>query len=342
MTDNLPFLSSAFPRFRRLRRSAGLRDMLAEVHLDPAHLVLPLFLVPGRGIRLPIASMPCVFQLSPDEALREIEGALGEGIRSCLLFGVIPQDKKNEHGSVALDPENVVCETLRLIRGRSLPVVTITDLCFCEYTSHGHCGPLTGVARDGQRTVDNDATVGLLARQAVNHIRAGADVVAPSGMMDGMISGIRGGLDAAGFSDTAILSYAVKYASAFYGPFRDAVGSAPSFGDRRSYQMDFRRRREAVAEAAADLAQGADILMVKPGMPCLDILRDLRERLDAPLAAYQVSGEYSMIKAASANGWLDGRAAMLESLVALRRAGADFILTYFAREAARALREDSR
>ncbi|MCC7518934.1 MAG: porphobilinogen synthase [Verrucomicrobiae bacterium] len=339
MTDPLRSSLPASPRFRRLRRSAALRELVAEIRLDPARFVLPLFLVPGRGQRLPVASMPCVFQLSPDEAIREIEAALAEGICACLLFGVVPADQKDERGNAALDPENVVCETLRLLRGKNLPVVAITDLCFCEYTSHGHCGPLAGIGRDGFRTVDNDATVGLLARQAVNHARAGADVVAPSGMMDGMVSGIRAGLDAAGFTDTAILSYAVKYASAFYGPFRDAAGSAPSFGDRRSYQMDFRRRREAVAEAAADVAQGADIIMVKPGMPCLDLLRDLRERLDAPLAAYQVSGEYAMIKAASANGWLDGRAAMLESLVAFHRAGADFVLTYFAREAARALRE---
>jgi porphobilinogen synthase len=342
MPDSLTPLLPAYPRFRRLRRSAALRDLVAEVRLDPSQLVLPLFVVPGRGLRLPIASMPCVFQLSPDEALREIEGALAEGIRACILFGVIPQEKKDDHGGAALDPENVVCETLRLIRGKALPVVAITDLCFCEYTSHGHCGPLSRVGRDGLRSVDNDATVGLLARQAVNHARAGADVVAPSGMMDGMVAGIRAGLDASGFADTAILSYAVKYASAFYGPFRDAAGSAPAFGDRRSYQMDFRRRREALAEASADVAQGADVLMVKPGMPCLDVLRDLRERLDVPLAAYQVSGEYAMIKAASANGWLDGRAAMLESLAALRRAGADFVLTYFAREAARALREEPR
>lgn len=342
MSDFPRSLLPAFPRFRRLRRSAALRDLVAEVRLDPARLVLPLFLVPGRARRHPVASMPCVFQLSPDEAMREIEEALAEGIRAFIFFGVIPREQKDDLGSAALDPENVVCETLRLVRGKGLPAVAITDLCLCEYTAHGHCGPLSAADKDGPRNVDNDATLELLSRQAVNHARAGADVVAPSGMMDGMVARIRAGLDAAGFAETAILSYAVKYASAFYGPFREAAESAPAFGDRRAYQMDGRRRREALAEALADVNQGADVVMVKPGMPCLDILRDLRDRLEVPLAAYQVSGEYAMIKAASANGWLDGRAAMLESLVALHRAGADFLLTYFAREAARALREEAR
>jgi porphobilinogen synthase len=332
-----PAPSASFARLRRLRYSPVLREMVAEVRLHPANFILPLFVREGRQVRREVKSMPGVFQLSPDETVRELKAAAKLGIRGCILFGVIDRQAKDSRGSVALSPKNVVCRTLRMIKAEQLPVVAMTDLCFCEYTSHGHCGILAEGSGSLPQTVDNDATLEILAQQAVNHAEAGADLLAPSGMMDGMVTAIRGALDQAGFWHLPIMSYAVKYSSAFYGPFRDAADSAPAFGDRRSYQLDCRRRREARLEAQADLEQGADILMVKPALPYLDILRELRERVDVPLAAYQVSGEYAMIKAAARNGWLDEKAVMLESLTVIKRAGADLILTYFACAAARAL-----
>ncbi|MDD2707123.1 MAG: porphobilinogen synthase [Verrucomicrobiae bacterium] len=324
-------------RFRRLRYSPALREMTAETRLHPSQLILPLFVCAGRGVRRAVPSMPGVFRLSPDQIVRDLKEAEKLGLRAFILFGVVDARQKNPSGSEALRRNNVVCETLRMVKKAGIRMAAITDLCFCEYTSHGHCGPITRLRKTDVQTVDNNATLALLGRQAVIHAEAGADVIAPSGMMDGMVAAIRFALDRADFQHLPILSYAVKYASAFYGPFRDAAGSAPGFGDRRSYQMDGRRRREARLEALADLEQGADMIMVKPGLPYLDILRDLRETANAPLASYQVSGEYAMIKAAAKNGWIDEECVMMETLTSIKRAGADLILTYFAREAARLL-----
>jgi porphobilinogen synthase len=323
-----------FARYRRLRSSSTLRDLVAEVKLNASNLILPIFVREGLKIRQEVSSMPGVFQLSPDQVIVELKKAQKLGIKAFILFGVINSKKKNDRGTAALDSENIICHTLKVVKKSGIQMVAITDLCFCEYTSHGHCGVLTSKS---PRTVDNDLTLELLAEQALNHARSGADVIAPSGMIDGTVGTLRRALDENGFSHLPILSYAVKYASSFYGPFREAAGSAPSFGDRKSYQMDGRRRKEALLEAKADLEQGADILMVKPGLPYLDILRDLREKFNVPLAAYQVSGEYAMIKAAGQKGWIDSKAVMMESLVSLKRGGADLILTYFALEAAELL-----
>jgi porphobilinogen synthase len=325
--------SEFFPRYRRLRSLPEIRDLVAEVQLSPADFILPLFVTEGSRVRNPVSSMPGVFQLSTDQIIEDLKRAESLGIKAFILFGITPQEKKDAKGSHAIDPQNLICKTLEKIKSSGIKMVAITDLCFCEYTSHGHCGILTS----DSLSVDNDATLHSLSQQALNHARSGAHMIAPSCMMDGMIKTLRTTLDENGFSQLPIMSYAVKYASAFYGPFRDAAQSAPSFGDRKSYQMDARRRKEALLEAKADLDQGADILMVKPGLPYLDILRDLRESFQIPLAAYQVSGEYSMIKAASEKGWIDEKAVMLESLLSMKRAGANLILTYFAREAAAAL-----
>jgi porphobilinogen synthase len=311
-----------------------MRGLVAEVELRPADLILPLFVREGREIRKEVKSMPGVYQLSPDQVVKDLKVAEKLGIKAFILFGIISSKEKDERGSEALNSGNIVCETLKAVKKAGIQMVAITDLCFCEYTSHGHCGILTSKPVP---TVDNDSTLELLAEQALNHARSGADMIAPSGMIDGTVGVIRKALDENGFLHLPILSYAVKYASSFYGPFRDAAESAPSFGDRKSYQMDGRRRREAILEARADLNQGADILMVKPGMPYLDILRDLKEVFHVPLAAYQVSGEYAMIKAAGQKGWIDEKGVMMESLLSLKRAGANLILTYFAREAARIL-----
>lgn len=324
-----------FSRLRRLRSSSVLRDLVADVKLSSSDLILPLFVKRGEGVRQSIASMPDVFQLSPDQAVADLRVAESLGIKAFILFGVIDKKEKNEAGDAALDGNNIICDTLRLIKQSGIKMAAITDLCFCEYTSHGHCGVLADV--HGVKAVDNDATIKRLAQQAVNHAHAGADIIAPSASMDGMVRMIRKGLDEAGFTGTPILSYAVKYASAFYGPFRDAADSAPAFGDRKSYQMDARRSREALLEARSDLEQGADMLMVKPGLPYLDILQKIRQEFDVPLAVYQVSGEYAMIKAAAQKGWIDEKAVMIESLMALKRGGADLILTYFAIEAAKFL-----
>ncbi len=323
----------SFPvdRPRRLRRTPALRRLVRETRLVVDDLVQPLFVVPGTGVREEIASMPGQYHLSVDLAAGEAARLAELGVPAVLLFGI--PSYKDEMGSAAYDDEAEVQRAVRAIKSVAPDLAVITDVCLCEYTSHGHCG----VIHDGE--VDNDATLELLARVAVSHARAGADIVAPSDMMDGRIGAVREGLDAEGFTRTAILSYAVKYASAFYGPFRDAAGSAPQFGDRRGYQMDPANGEEALREAALDLEEGADMIMVKPGMPCLDVLAAVKATFARVTAAYQVSGEYAMLEAAARQGWLDRKRSVLEALTALKRAGADFILTYYAGEVAGWLRE---
>jgi porphobilinogen synthase len=321
-------------RLRRLRRLAALRELVRETELTPGDMILPLFVRHGQGIRREIASMPGQYQLSPD-TLVEVAGQAWElGIRAVILFGI--PARKDEVGSEALDTEGIIPQAIRTLK-RALPdLLVITDECFCEYTSHGHCGVLS--EQTGRLDVDNDRTLEMLGRQCVVHAQAGADIVAPSGMMDGMVAAIRQALDAAGFSHIPILSYAAKYASAFYGPFREAAESPPQFGDRSTYQMDPANSDEALREIALDLAEGADLVMVKPALAYLDIIRRAKERFAVPLAAYNVSGEYAMVKAAAARGWLDERRVVLEILTAIKRAGADLILTYHALDAARWLR----
>jgi porphobilinogen synthase len=316
---------STFPatRLRRLRRTGALRSLVRETRLDVADLVYPLFVGPESMAN---EELPALGRFSVDDLAREAEELLGLGISAVILFG-IPEEKDDE-GSGAYAADGIVQRALRALRERYPDLVLITDLCLCEYTSHGHCG----VIEDGE--VANDATVELLARTAVSHVEAGADVVAPSDMMDGRVAALRAALDEAGFSDTAIISYAAKYASAFYGPFREAAESAPSFGDRRGYQMDPANVREALRECELDVAEGADVLIVKPALPNLDVLRAVRERFDLPVAAYNVSGEYAIVKAAAARGWMDERQAATESLTAIKRAGADFVVTYWAKELA--------
>ena len=325
-------------RPRRLRRTESIRRMVRETTLRPEQLVLPLFVRPGRDEVRPIASMPGVEQRSVDRAVQLARQAWEAGVRSVILFGI--PDHKDAEGSGAWDPDGPVARAVAEIKAALPEMVVATDVCLCEYTDHGHCG-LLRPRSDGALDVANDPTLELLAREALCHARAGADVVAPSDMMDGRVGAIREALDAEGFGEVAVLSYAVKYASAFYGPFREAAESAPRTGPshRRSYQMDPANAREALREAALDEAEGADLLMVKPALPYLDVLRSLRERTALPLAAYQVSGEYAMLQAAAAAGMLELRAAALEALLSIRRAGADLILTYFAVEAARWLAE---
>ncbi|HEV2293432.1 MAG TPA: porphobilinogen synthase [Tepidisphaeraceae bacterium] len=324
-------------RPRRLRQQPQLRAMLQTVQLCRSDVIVPIFVREGTNIRQEVASMPGIFQMSIDVALPWLAQRAEEGFLSYLVFGVIERTRKDAVGTAALDEGNVVCQLLRQAKEQKLPMAGITDLCFCEYTSHGHCGPLTDDA--GERaTVKNDDTVERLVRQAVNHAKAGAAVVAPSGMMDGAVGALRKGLDGAGFADVSILSYAVKYASAFYGPFRDAADSAPQFGDRRGYQMDpSRDPPEALREARLDVEQGADMVMVKPAGPCLDVIAAVRRAVDVPLVGYQVSGEYAMLEAAAGNGWLDHDRAVLESLTAIKRAGADLIITYYAERLAKLL-----
>ena len=312
-----------------------MRGLVRETHLEPGALVYPLFVCPGEGVRKEVGSMPGVFNLSIDEAVKEAEACAALGLGGLLLFG-LPAEK-DERGSGAWDDDGIVQQTLRALKKvRTLDsLVVIADVCLCEYTSHGHCGV---VARDGVGyEIENDSSVSLLAKTAVSLAAAGADIVAPSDMMDGRVEAIREALDGGGLSGTPILSYASKFASAFYGPFREAADSAPQFGDRRSYQMDGANLREAMREIDQDIAEGADMVLMKPAMPYLDVIRAARERYDVPLGAYQVSGEYSMLQAAFARGWLEPQRAMLESLVGIRRAGADFIVTYFAKDAARVL-----
>jgi porphobilinogen synthase len=311
-----------------------MRRLVRETRLDPANFILPLFIVPGEGVRNPISSMPPQCQLSIDLAVEECREIHALGISGVILFGL--PEAKDEEASGAYDDQGIVQRAIRAIKREVPGLLVMTDVCNCEYTSHGHCGKI--VDGPGGPDVDNDITLGWLARSAVSHARAGADIVAPSDMMDGRVAAIRAALDAGGFSNTPILSYAAKFASVFYGPFREAADSAPQFGDRRSYQMDPANGREAMKEIALDLEEGADMIMIKPAMPYLDLIRQARDRFgDVPLAAYQVSGEYSMIMAAAANGWIDHDRAMMESLTSIRRAGADFVLTYFARPAAKLL-----
>ncbi len=317
---------------RRMRRSEPLRALVRETVLDPGDLIYPLFLCPGEGVRNAVSSMPGVFNLSVDEAVREAEEAASLGIGGLLLFGL--PDAKDEQATGAWDDDGIVQRGLRALKQSpaSKKLVLIADTCLCEYTSHGHCGKVIETS-DGW-TVDNDPSLDLLARTAVSQAKAGADVVAPSDMMDGRVGAIRRALDAAGCAQTPILSYASKFASAFYGPFREAADSAPQFGDRKTYQMDGANLREALREIALDLEEGADMILMKPAMPYLDVIRAARQRFTVPLGAYQVSGEYSLLQAAFERGWLDRDRAILESLVGIRRAGAGFIVTYFAKDAA--------
>ena len=322
-----------FPEYRprRLRRTETFRAMIRETRLAPEQMIYPLFVLPGKGVREPVVSMPGVFRLSVDQLAAEARDCLALGVRSVLLFGL--PDKKDGLGSGAYAKNGIVQQAIRELKNRAPEMTVVTDVCLCEYTDHGHCGCLAG------EEVDNDATLELLARTALSHAQAGADMVAPSDMMDGRVSEIRTALDEENFHNVPIMSYAVKYASAFYGPFRDAAECAPQFGDRRGYQMDPANSREALREATLDVDEGADILMVKPAIAYLDIIARLHDEFDLPVAAYQVSGEYAMIKAAAERGWIDGERVMAESLIAIRRAGADIILTYFAKEMARVLNE---
>jgi len=316
-------------RMRRLRATESIRNMVRETRLAPSQLILPLFVCPGEGVRREIGSMPGNYQLSIDELVRECAEAQSLGLGGILLFGL--PETKDESASGAYAGDGIVQRSICALK-RELPrLLVITDVCNCEYTSHGHCGKIV----DGE--VDNDQTLDWLARSAVSHARAGADIVAPSDMMDGRVGAIRAALDQNGFQNTPILSYAAKFASVFYGPFREAADSAPQFGDRRSYQMDPANGREAMREIELDLEEGADMIMVKPALPYLDLICQARQRFDVPIAAYQVSGEFSMIMAAAQNGWIDQERAMMETLTSIRRAGAGVILTYFAKAAAKAL-----
>jgi len=320
---------------RRLRRTEAMRSLVRETHLHPGALIYPLFICPGEGVRKPISSMPNVYNLSLDEALKEAERCAELGVGGLLLFGLPSQ--KDEEATGAWADDGIVQNALREFKkNRRLDsLVKMADVCLCEYTSHGHCGV---VVRDGDHYhVENDASLTLLAKTAASLARAGADIVAPSDMMDGRVAAMREAMDLAGLDDVPILSYASKFASAFYGPFREAADSTPQFGDRRSYQMDGANLREAMREIELDVAEGADMLLMKPAMPYLDVIREARQRFDLPMGAYQVSGEYSMLHAAFERGWLEPQRAMMESLISLRRAGSDFIVTYFAKDAALAL-----
>jgi porphobilinogen synthase len=328
--------TAGFPtvRMRRLRYHPLVRNLVRETKLSVEDLILPLFVRPGRGVKKEIPSMPGNYQLSVDRVVDEAGEAVELGLKTFILFG-IPAEK-DAVGSSAIDDDGIVQQALRALRSAHPDILLITDECFCEYTDHGHCGVLSD--HGGRRDVDNDATLPLLAQQCISHARAGADMVAPSGMLDGMVRAIRQGLDAAGFTWLPILSYAAKYASGFYGPFRDAAESPPQFGDRGGYQMDPANSDEALREVALDLAEGADIIMIKPALAYLDIIRKVKDRFGVPVAAYNVSGEFAMVKAAAQKGWIDERRVALEILTSIKRAGADIILTYFARDVARWLK----
>jgi porphobilinogen synthase len=317
-----------FPDYRprRLRKNESFRRMVRETTLSVDHLICPLFVVPGQGVRRPIVSMPGVFQLSIDELIKEAREVLAARIPAVILFGV--PDKKDDRASGAYAAEGIIQRAVKALKDKRPDLMVIGDVCLCEYMSHGHCG----LIRQGE--VDNDATLELLARTALSQVKAGADMVAPSDMMDGRVAEIRQALDENGYEHIPIMAYSAKYASAFYGPFREAAESTPQFGDRKSYQMDSANVREAIREATLDMEEGADILMVKPALAYLDVIAKIREEFDLPVAAYSVSGEYAMVKAAAAQGWLDEEKAMMEMLIGIRRAGADLILTYFARQAA--------
>ncbi len=321
-----------FPEYRprRLRKNELFRRMVRETKLSVDDFIYPLFAAAGRNVRKEIASMPGVFQLSVPNLVKEVREVKALGIPAILLFGI--PAKKDPVGSDACSDDGIIQTAIRAIKDAVPDILVVTDVCFCEYTDHGHCGILT---KDGE--VDNDATLEILAESAVTHARAGADIVAPSDMMDGRVAAIRGALDSEGFAGIPIMSYAAKYASGFYGPFRDAAESAPQFGDRRAYQMDPPNVREALREVALDVREGADIVMVKPALAYLDVICRVREAFDLPVAAYNVSGEYSIVKAGAKLGWIDGERVMMESLIGIRRAGADMILTYFAKEAAKVL-----
>jgi porphobilinogen synthase len=318
-------------RLRRLRMSEPLRALVRETRLAPDMFMLPLFVCEGEGIRREVPSMPGVFNLSVEQAVREAAAAHGDGVKSVLLFGLPDQDQKDDVGSAAHDPEGPVQSAVRALK-RELPdMLVVTDVCLCEYTDHGHCGIVI------EEEIANDPTVDQLARVAVSHAAAGADIVAPSDMMDGRVGSIRQALDERGFENVAIMAYAAKYCSAFYGPFREAAGSTPKFGDRRSHQMDPPNAREALREVAQDIQEGADIVLIKPALPYLDVVARVKDEFGYPTAAYHVSGEYAMLKAAARNGWIDEHRAMMETLTAIHRAGADIVITYYARDAARAL-----
>lgn len=319
-----------FKRHRRLRKSASLRAMVRETHLHPEDLIYPLFIVEGENKRNEISSMPGAFQISLDLLKDEIEEITGLGIKAVILFGV--PDEKDECGTGAYIDDGIVQKATRIIKELAPEMLVIADTCLCEYTDHGHCG----VVEDGY--VQNDRSLELLVKTAVSQAKAGADIIAPSNMMDGFVAAIRKGLDEAGFEEIPIMSYAVKYTSAFYGPFREAANSAPQFGDRKTYQMDPANRMEALREAQSDMEEGADMLIVKPALSYLDIIRDVRNEFNAPLVAYNVSGEYSLIKAAALNGWVDEKAIVMEMLTSIKRAGADMMITYFAKDAARWLK----
>jgi porphobilinogen synthase len=313
-------------RYRRLRRSESLRTLVRETSLAPSDFIAPIFVVPGEGVRQPVLSMPGVDRVSAELAGKDAKSLATLGVLSVILFG-IPEEKDSK-GTSSADPEGPVCRAVRAIKAESPKTVVITDVCLCEYTDHGHCGV---IAHD---TVENDATLPILAAEALAHAKAGADVVAPSDMMDGRVGAIRAALDGSGYRDVALLAYAAKYASGFYGPFREAAESTPSFGDRRAYQMDPANVREAIKEVLSDVEEGADLVMVKPALSYLDVVRAVKEATNVPVACYNVSGEYAMVKAAAQNGWIDGPRVTLEILTSMKRAGADLILTYHAKEAA--------
>ena len=323
-----------FPDYRprRLRKNENFRRMVRETSLSVDDMVYPLFVVEGKGVKKPISSMPGNFQMSVDHLVREVEKTKELGIPAVLLFGI--PEKKDEVASGAFAQDGIVQRAVKRIKDRTPDILVITDVCLCEYTSHGHCGMME------KGYVDNDTTIEVLAETALSHAKAGADMVAPSAMMDGQIGAIREVLDESGYETVPIMAYAAKYASCFYGPFREAAESAPQYGDRKSYQMDPANSDEAIREMTLDVEEGADILMVKPALPYLDIIRRAKEEFDLPIAAYNVSGEFSMIKAAANLGWLDGEGAMMESLVSIKRAGADIIITYFAQEAAKIIRNE--
>jgi porphobilinogen synthase len=326
------FIQPGFPatRLRRLRRTPALREMFRETALSASDFIYPLFIVEGENVKKEISSMPSQFQLSIDNVLRECEELLGLGVGSLILFGI--PNEKDDVGSGAYAADGIIQKATRAIKSRFPEMVVVTDVCLCEYTSHGHCG----VVEDGY--VNNDKTLELLAREAVSHAESGADIIAPSDMMDGRIGAIRNALDTSDFANIPIMAYSAKYSSVFYGPFREAAESAPQFGDRKTYQMDFGNSDEALREIALDIQEGADIVMVKPALSYLDVIRRTKDNFNVPIAAYNVSGEYSMIKAAAERGWIDGERIMMEVLTSIKRAGADVIITYFAKEAAALLR----
>lgn len=320
-----------FKRHRRLRSSAAMRAMVRENQVSTDDLIYPLFVIEGEDIKNEISSMPGIYQLSLDNLMEEIREVKSLGIRAVLLFG-IPKEK-DEQGSQAYSEAGIVQEAMRLIKKEEPDMLLVADTCLCEFTSHGHCG----IIHEGE--VDNDSSLPLIVKTAVSQAKAGADIIAPSNMMDGFVAAIREGLDEAGYSHLPIMSYAVKYASSFYGPFREAAESAPQFGDRKAYQMDPANRQEALREAQSDIEEGADFLIVKPGLSYLDIMREVKDRFNAPLVAYNVSGEYSMVKAAAQNGWIDERTLVMEKMVSMKRAGADLIITYFAKDVAKYISE---